>query len=368
MKLDPGDLLQGLAVDQFVELECPAESNNVYRIASPFRIMINVASAPPCDLNMMAGGLDVMAEEPTRVTTGGVGLRSVGTQYAVRLGQSDGDFGVELLVYDGVVRVAADTLYQIVAGRRYFVGARLAPMSIREQDVRQSANVYATFDVARAKSAGLRFEDELTATEELANMHFQVLSYPDNAAARVNLAEAQVNYGLTNQALFNLKRGGVTDEATLREYDIDPNGLERGLNRINRQYFRVHFLPEIEGPQPEAVFDAPIDPAEVRAAPAAGEAAAARRTARGGDATREALAFLEEGRYEEAIKVLESLADDGTAASVDYYVLAIASLKLGQTDGAVRFAKEALKMAERDQGLSDAQSEALKEIVVRIGR
>ncbi len=106
MDLLPGDLLTSSASETLLEMSCPAGSNNSFRLDGPFRVLIDAPRDTVCHVNLLGGGVDVLAETSTSVTAGGVEMGSVSTQYAVRLEGSGSAVTPKLIVFDGKVLVS----------------------------------------------------------------------------------------------------------------------------------------------------------------------------------------------------------------------------------------------------------------------
>ncbi len=340
MELLPGDLLTGSASGTALELNCPAGSNNSYRLEGPFRMLIDAPREGVCHVNLLGGGVDVLAESGTSVTAGGVEMGSVTTQYAVRLEGSGAAATPKLIVYDGAVVVST------VQGRKLPLGAGLAlrldragptsePQAVAPEEYRRSAAIYSRLDIAKASKAGAQISDSTAVMNQFTTLHAEVLKNPADTAKRAELARYQIQYKINNEALYNLRRVDLTTEQKLQRYDIDPATLQRGLTQANRDLYIARVRPD------------------------AFKAAAVSTT----DTDLELIAA---GKVDEALKSLLARAEAGTATSRDYYALSKAYLELKDVRLSAAYGERALKLNAEDGKLSEAEQREQREVLARI--
>lgn len=319
-KLDPGDVVLSGDEGGGIVITC-GSSTNIYPLRGRFRFMIDVASAADCTINLLAGNLDVLAEDPTEVTAGGLDMGSVSTQYAVRVDRGPEGPTKTIVVFDGSVSVASDQGALLVAqGTSLTVAegieqAESAP--IAQGDLAHSAIVYSTIDFVEGSQTG-SISDSTETMNRLYRLHYRVLQQPENEDVRIDLAKTQLQYGAVNQAVLNLKRARVTSEDELRREGIDPAELRTGLAPEHQNFY--------EG----IAIDAP--PVERRPLEID-------------------LELIDAGRYEEALEGLQWRVTAGVATSRDYYALSRIYLKMDQIETSVGFGKIALDLNAADAAL-----------------
>jgi hypothetical protein len=325
----------------FIELGCGEEGQtNTYMIASPFRVLIDVPTVASCHVNMLSGLTEVVAEAPTETTAGGVTLGSTGTQYAVEL-RRDGDALVlNCIAYDGTVRVLAQPDLMIAAGAKLVWygerGVEQAPNT--RQDLERSAATYARFDLATAQKQNVAIQDPAAALRQLSALHYQVLANPADTARRVDLAKEQIRYRVSDQAVYNLNRVNVRDEAALRRYEIDPAIVRGARLRPGR------------------------DPAELRVS---GQVTRAGAVAAAAPTTDSDLRLIAAGRVDDAIANVEVRIRAGSANSRDHFALAKAYAAKGDAARTRSNAGRALVLHADDERLSAAELRELGELISR---
>jgi hypothetical protein len=341
MLLEPGDMLTSSADSVFIELGCGEEGQtNTYMIASPFRVLIDVPTMASCHVNMLSGLTEVVAEAPTETTAGGVTLGSTGTQYAVEV-RRDGDALVlNCIAYDGTVRVLARPDLMIAAGAKLVWygerGVEQAPNT--RQDLERSAVTYARFDLATAQKQNVAIQDPAAALLQLSALHYQVLANPADTARRVELAKEQIRYRVSDQAVYNLNRVDVRDEAALRRYEIDPAVVRGARLRPGR------------------------DPAELRVS---GQVTRAAAVAAAAPTTDSDLRLIAAGRVDDAIANVEVRIRTGSANSRDHYALAKAYAAKSDAARTRSSAGRALVLHADDERLSAAELRELGELISR---
>jgi hypothetical protein len=343
MELLPGDLLSTSLENVLLELSClAAEKTSTYRLKSPFRVLLDVPTDSTCHVNVLAGEANTLAESPTQTTVGGVTLSSTGTQYAVEVRRTPEGVTQKVMVFDGELRVLSPS----ARGQAVRAGGNMAWLPRARQwslaankveDVDRSAAVYAAFDLDAARRKGATIEDSAAAYNSLKGLHRAVLENPSDTARRVELAKRQVQYRISDQALYNLKRVNVTTDARLQRYQIDPAVLRSNLLPTNR-----------------AVLDAAVrtDPGVDRRVVTSG--------------ANLDVAALATARARAAVDSLQAVIRRGSASSRVYFELTKNYVTLNDTQNARSAGTRALDLAARDQRLTDAEVRELRAILDRI--
>ncbi len=160
--LEVGDLLSTAAPDTNVLLEvgCPANGRTVFRFSGAFRVVVLPPRADvPCVLQLLAGGVDVMAEEPTEINAGGVVLGSKGTQYSVHLRRTESGPVCEGVVFENdlLIKTRQKEIPLSTSRSWIFNFATEAGQQgdISERALRESAVIASRFDVARLTVDGV---------------------------------------------------------------------------------------------------------------------------------------------------------------------------------------------------------------------
>ncbi len=338
MELLPGDLLTGSASGTLLELNCPAGSNDSYRLDGPFRVLIDVPRDSVCHVNLLGGGVDVLAESGTSVTAGGVEMGSVSTQYAVRLEGSGAAVTPKLIVFDGEVLVSTMRGRPLTAGLAVPLnrtGRPSRPQPVAPEEIQRSAAIYSTLDVAKATKAGAQISDRTAVMNQFTTLHAEVLKNPADTVKRAELAKYQIQYKINNAALYNLKRVDVTSEQKLQRYDIDPGTLQRGLTQANREFYIARVRPDIYKPVAVSTTDTDLE-------------------------------LIAAGKMDEALKSLLARVEAGNATSRDYYALSKAYFELKDVKQSAAYGERALKLNAEDRKLSENEQREQREILARI--
>lgn len=217
-KLELGDSLEGLSGKTVVELKCL--NGTIYTFRNHFRVVLVPPSQAGCAVDVLNGGLDVLADRPTEVNSGGVRLGSEGTVYSVTVNSSAGSARLRIAVLEGQVKISGDE----PIGQGAVLAIREKDRSRSQidpaQDILPLAATFARLDVARAENA----ERDSEAFRTLKVLHAQVLTMPEDPERRIALARAQLHYGVQNgNASYQLRRLGMTE----RELQLDPEPLDR---------------------------------------------------------------------------------------------------------------------------------------------
>ena len=343
--LEPGDLLK--SNEARVKLECPPGSSVEVLLDPPFRVLIDVSEEHACTIDLMAGDVDILTEEPTQVTSGGVEMGSVATQYAVTVARGGDRPQRTLVVFDGTVEVrrAGDAeALRVTRGLKLIAqpAAALQLATIDSTDIDRAAYQYATFDVAAATKRGIEIGDHDHATRELTTLYSQVLKNPDGKDARAALAKKQIALELPDRAVHQLNRANLLDADRLRVYEIDPSILERRAPTVGSgvREFR------------------PIDPAVVGPT-------RVHRTVEPNAAAR-AMAMIDERRYQDAVDLLSPRVNSGSATSIEHYAMAMAQVGLDNLPRAAEASKKALEANSESGGLTERQAAELQALLRRI--
>jgi len=343
--LEPGDLLA--SNEARAKLECPPGSSVEVLLDPPFRVLIDVAEGIACTIDLMAGDVDILTDEPTQVTSGGVEMGSVATQYAVTVARGGDQPQRTLIVFDGEVnirRLGGTEAKSIVRGQRLVAQPTVAfeVSTIDSADVKRSARQYATFDLAAATRGGAEIGDYNNAKRELTTLHSQVLTDPNSKNDRAALAKKQIALEIPDRAVYQLDRANLLDADRLRIYEIDPVILERRT--------------PAGGP---VVSDLrPIDPSVVERTRV--------HTAVASNLAPRALALIEDGGYQEAYDLLSPRVNNESATSQELYAMAKALVGLNNLPRAAEAAKNALQVNREDQGLTEQQITELQVLLRQI--
>ena len=328
--LQVGDLMSAAAADGTVLLEigCPANGRTLFRFSGAFRVVVLPPRTDvPCVLQLLAGGVDVMAEEPTEINAGGVVLGSKGTQYAVHLRRSESGPVCEGVVYENdlLIRTTQKEI-PLSSSRSWvfnFATGTGEQAGISERVLRESAVIASRFDVARLRSEGVLTPARASEIErqesELVTLHMEVLKAPANKDARLRLGNKQETVGSLDSARYNLKRVG-----------------------------RELMLREVPGGAPNA-------PTSVRSTAA--------QTMIGADPSARALELVRAGKPADAVALVKPRVDASTATPRDYYALAEAYRALKDPAAATNAAERALAFSNAGTALSAAELETLRAIV-----
>jgi len=226
--LSENDLVTALVPDLFVELTCP--KGTLLRFSGGFRAVISAPGEADCAVDYLSGGLDVLTDEPTRVDIGGKTLGTSGTRYAVRLAREGGKPSERVLVFEGQVEVAAPTgSTEVSTGKTLSFNRKVTkpePKPVTAAEIQRWATLYARFDMAKARAAGVEISDGQAAEAKLTQLHAEVLRNPAAVQPRLELASAQAVNRIGDEALYNLRRSHKIDARKLQA--VQPDGLKRG--------------------------------------------------------------------------------------------------------------------------------------------
>jgi len=352
--LQVGDLITTAAPDTNILLEigCPANGRTLFRFSGAFRVVVLPPRADvPCVLQLLAGGVDVMAEEPTEINAGGVVLGSKGTQYAVHLRRTESGPVCEGVVYENdlLIRTTQKEI-PLSTSRSWvfnFATATGQQGDIPEGLLRQSAVIASRFDVARLRDAAVAKPVPAAEIErqesELVALHMEVLKAPANKDARLRLGTKQETVGSLASARYNLQRVG---RELIRKDALDSKG---------------------PAPQTEASVAKPAASSKTEAAvtKAPGVSSSMKSTAmtRAADPATRALELIRGGKPAEAVTLLKPRVDASSATARDYYALAEAHRALQDRAAARSAAERALAFTNAATALSAAELETLRAIV-----
>ena len=363
--LQPGDMLRTDTTTK-VELRCTTPGAPIYRVAGGFRGYIDVPVNNRCTVAVAEGHADVIAEDTTSTIGGTIALASKGTQYAVDVTPEGRTFACNVAVYEGEVFWRRDTTTAAQGSTLQWVGSGIPERgTVQAAEIERSAALYASFDVAAARTAGATQADSAT-YRQLKALHYEVLAHPTDTAKRVQLAKRQIAYKVDQQAAYNLKRANVTDDRALERYHIDPRTVRN--NRVLSE--GVYRTSSAEVVQPNRAAAAAVSPAVAETTSAATRAAVQpyRATARAYAAptTDSDLQLIAAGNIDEAIRNLEARVATPAATSRAHYALAKAYD--GRDAAKVRaHASQAISLQAVDGKLSDAELKQVRELLVAAG-
>jgi hypothetical protein len=215
-RLEAGDLIWTANTTVLVELECGSKTRTPFRLSNGFRAVVLPPTADvPCVLQLLAGGVDVQAEEGTVINAGGIVLGSRGTTYAVRLRRTSEGAVCDGAVYEGQLdlRPPGRDPTVLATGRfwRYdLVAHRGQQSAISTQSILESARIHALFDLTEVNPLALSLKGTSPAQtwEQLAtrllHLHVEVLRAPADPVVRSELGKVQQQYGIARGARYNL--------------------------------------------------------------------------------------------------------------------------------------------------------------------
>src|SRR6202035_5725669 len=201
MELAKGDLLQSYSPDILVEIACPGRSSPA-RLSGRFRVVI-LPHEGACTFDLHSGRVDILATEPTEVGLAGAVAGSRDTIYSVRMDDPNGGSIPRVLVFDGRVTVRASGQEKIVpAGSKinYEATVLSSDQKISDQDFHESADVHALLVTGKVRAPGLE-----SIYERLRSLQFEVLRNPSTRALRAELARAEAEYGVKDEANYYLR-------------------------------------------------------------------------------------------------------------------------------------------------------------------
>ena len=354
--LQPGDMLRTDSTTK-VELRCTTPGAPIYRVAGGFRGYIDVPVNNRCTVGVAEGHADVIAEDTTSTIGGTIALASKGTQYAVDVTPEGRTFACNVAVYEGEVFWRRDSTTAAQGSTLQWVGRDITGTgSVQAAEIERSAALYASFDVAAAKTAGAAQADTAMYQQLLA-LHYEVLAHPTDTAKRVQLAKRQIAYKVDEQAAYNLKRANVRDDRALQRYQIDPRTVRS--NRVLREgVYRT--------PRAEVQLDHATTRADAARTTRAEGVESAPPPAYAAPTTDSDLQLIAAGNIDEAIRNLEARVVTPAATSRDHYALAKAYD--GRDAGKVRaHASQAIKLQAADGKLSDAELQQVRQLLVAAG-
>ncbi len=365
--VQPGDLLTALDASK-LELRCTTKGATLYRFAGPFRVLVDVPVNGRCQMTVLAGHADVLAEEPSHTTGGTIPLASKGTQYSVDVTRLSTGFACTAVVFEGEL-IATATGRAATAGIALsWNGPEMVRATATDQQIARSAAIYASFDLATAQAA-TPTRDSTGSLSRLTALHYAVLAHPTDTAKRVELAKQQIAYKIDEQAAYNLKRANVTNDAAFVRYRIDPETVRQNKTLNDRVIRRV----------PPTAAASTIDAAAI-ATPASataggrtsvgaayGGAASIGAAATAAGSSTGAVSTQRRTRTREAAATAPAIATAATAplTSRDYFLLAKAA-DGRDAEQARRNAMLALSVQATDAKLSEAELKELRELLGRL--
>lgn len=227
-----GDAIESVSGEILVELRCADGAR--FSVSRRFKVVIVAPAKAKCALDLL-GKLEVLAKKPTEVNAGGVRMGSEGTEYSVwaRTEQA----GTRLVVFDGKVRVELPKSPLIQAGSFLNLAKRQARETgaLQEQDIKETADVLARVDFAKALENGLRPVQPLALLKQLLKLHAAVLRAPSDSEARHSLTRVQLENRIFDCAASNPSCAGLESEDDLRRQGIDFRGQESQAQLMQRR-------------------------------------------------------------------------------------------------------------------------------------
>ncbi len=384
--LSPGDQLTATGTAALMELQCGGQRITLYRMQSPFTIVIDVPVDTICHVNIKSGRGDIIAEMPTVTTAGGVPLASRGTQYSVDVTGEGELIACQLAVFEGVVDVRRSG--EAVPQGRSLTWARgtTARTVIGTRELDAAATVNARFDVYAARAAKPDI-DTVATFAEMKRLQYDMLANPTDTRKRVDLAKRQIQIKSDEQAAYNLKRANVTTDSALRSYRIDPTLIESSATLRDRVYSRkpastgASISATAAGSVTErasasgataaaaAALSSPSTAASAGASTSAAASATTRATtsATAVSGTRARSASMSAGTVSvvsETIRALEARVSAGTATSRDHFDLANAYASRSAASQKTN-AERAIAKNATDHKLTATEVAAMQAIVAR---
>ncbi|TPW10610.1 MAG: hypothetical protein FD129_1868, partial [bacterium] len=209
---------RGMPLLLFDELSCDrgdlqlevADAFRAYRLSSPFRAVVTADNLGNPRLDIRSGLADAQATRPSGLGSGLVSLGANGTMYSIRVGRDSAEKIIQdCLVYDGDVTASwVDGADTVKAGEfvRIVSGSKSRRDTLEGPEIRTASERFARLDLARAIAGGVDHEDAGRVLPALTTRYREVLTRPDDASARVDLAVSQVSLGLAGEALYHLDR------------------------------------------------------------------------------------------------------------------------------------------------------------------
>jgi hypothetical protein len=304
-------------------------------------------------LQLLAGGVDVMAEEPTEINAGGVVLGSKGTQYAVHLRRTESGPVCEGVVFENDLLIRTRQKEIPLSTSRSWVFNFSTETGqqgdISERALKESAVIASRFDVARLRVDGVltpaRAADIERQESELVALHMEVLKAPANKDARLRLGTRQEKVGSIDSARYNLKRVGR--ESMLR----DVPGAKVGAPQAETAAVKPSATAKTEA----SASRPPATSSLTNATSMRGMTAA--------DPAARALELVRAGKPAEAVALVKPRVDASTATARDYYALAEAYRALQDRAAARSAAERALAFSNAATALSASELETLRAIV-----
>ncbi len=207
MTLKDYDELVSLSGGITVELRGPHNSRLTF--SGRFRVLVMPLDGQDCAINVLSGDADVLTDQRTTISSAGTILSSKGTQYGIRVSRTKEGPTQELFVYDDEVKVQSPTFKGILTPGQKLIISRAEPSqltNIEWKDIQQTANVYARMDASKAQIVTGTQMSPKEVYLKLQTLYTKILTDPENAESRLELAIQQVNYSLATDAIYHLSR------------------------------------------------------------------------------------------------------------------------------------------------------------------
>lgn len=345
--LGDGDLLSALDPSVLLELTCPRGS--LLHFGNGFRVLIQGSETADCAAAFLAGDLDVLTDHDTEVSLGGRTVGTLGTRYAVKLSARGPGASRWIWVFEGKVGVAGGGPSMTVdQGKMAEIRGRRPSVEqpISESEVQTWAGRYAAFDLVKAKAAGVELSPQQAAAtrDKLAGLYVNVLSRPDDKAARLNLAQVQVSNRIGAEAIHNLKRSGAADQKALDELKINPATLRRGDPQIRERVDKVIANPGLAHRS---------DLGDLREVRPAGS----------GRTADDLEQWLVEKAFDKVVEAVKAKRESGYATAREYCLAAQAYAGLGNALAAAGYARHGFTVAEEVGGLADGEAAVCRRLI-----
>ncbi|HSL83071.1 MAG TPA: hypothetical protein VLF66_09855, partial [Thermoanaerobaculia bacterium] len=213
-ELDLGDEVRCPSGAVTVEVRCPGGSRMV--LSERFRVSV----VPPedgqdCKVDLRSGATEAASDRGTGVQGGPVAAGALRTQYEVRVDRRADGATQTVTVFDGEVAVralgGAEALTVSAGAKVLHQGREWDHRRLDQSDVLRVAQISARLAAAKAPTKSR--SDAGTVYRELIGLYQKTLTRPDDAGARLELADAQLSYQLPTEALFQLQKAESMEPA-----------------------------------------------------------------------------------------------------------------------------------------------------------
>lgn len=226
------DLLIGLRCGDGTEIQ----------LSGDFDLLLLEPEDEDCAADLRQGTADVLTDQPTTITSGGVTLGVEGTQFAITREPPATDDGESLFVcrlFEGRLRVRRPEREISLDGGELWTwdGRAVVRKPVEVRDLVSASERAARLDTARAFAKGTLSEEPKRSVETLTRRHLESILKPKDATTRRELADSLSELGLDERAIFERRR--IADPALLRNIELpdrDQNSDQDSdsVNRLRR--------------------------------------------------------------------------------------------------------------------------------------